>query len=60
MLEIQSTIQYIPNSYEMGGTGDDRKNVMLITGPNMGGKSTYMRQVVVRLLVYHSLASSSS
>ena len=60
MLEIQSTIQYIPNSYEMGGSGDDRKNVMLITGPNMGGKSTYMRQVVVLLLVYRSLASSSS
>lgn len=46
LLEIQSNIQYIPNSYDMGGSGADRKNVILITGPNMGGKSTYMRQVV--------------
>lgn len=46
LLEIQSSIQYIPNSYEMGGMEDNRQNVMLITGPNMGGKSTYMRQVM--------------
>lgn len=33
--------RYIANSLEM----DENQHVVLITGPNMGGKSTYMRQV---------------
>ena len=45
LLEIQSSIQYIPNDYDMKGKSEDGQNVVIITGPNMGGKSTYMRQV---------------
>ena len=42
LLEIQSNVQFIPNSYSMSSK---KQNVVIITGPNMGGKSTYMRQV---------------
>lgn len=33
--------EFIPNSIEMDG----QTNILLITGPNMSGKSTYMRQL---------------
>ena len=33
--------EYIPNTI----TFDSQTNVQLITGPNMSGKSTYMRQL---------------
>jgi DNA mismatch repair protein MutS len=33
--------EYIPNSVEM----DEDEMILLITGPNMSGKSTYMRQL---------------
>nr|XP_006004451.2 PREDICTED: DNA mismatch repair protein Msh3 isoform X1 [Latimeria chalumnae] len=36
--------QYVPNSTELEG---DKKRVMIITGPNMGGKSSYIRQVAL-------------
>ena len=44
LLEIQSGIQSIPNDYDFQ-CDQPAKNVVIITGPNMGGKSTYMRQV---------------
>uniref|UniRef100_A0AAG5D554 DNA mismatch repair protein n=1 Tax=Anopheles atroparvus TaxID=41427 RepID=A0AAG5D554_ANOAO len=36
---------YIPNGIAMGVDGEGRANLVLLTGPNMGGKSTLMRQV---------------
>ncbi|KAI1900432.1 hypothetical protein AGOR_G00049880 [Albula goreensis] len=36
--------QYVPNDTELQGDG---KRVMIITGPNMGGKSSYIRQVAL-------------
>ncbi|XP_038661311.1 DNA mismatch repair protein Msh3 isoform X1 [Scyliorhinus canicula] len=36
--------QYVPNSTELHGDG---QRVMVITGPNMGGKSSYIRQVAL-------------
>jgi DNA mismatch repair protein MutS len=39
----QSIINFVPNDTIM----DKQSNIMLITGPNMAGKSTYMRQVAL-------------
>ena len=40
---------FVPNSISLGG----KTRMQLVTGPNMGGKSTYMRQVaVITLLAY--------
>ncbi|KAK7115963.1 DNA mismatch repair protein Msh3-like [Littorina saxatilis] len=36
--------QYVPNSTHLNGDG---KRVMIVTGPNMGGKSSYIRQVAL-------------
>ncbi|KAL4623212.1 DNA mismatch repair protein Msh3 [Arapaima gigas] len=36
--------QYVPNDTNLQGNG---KRVMVITGPNMGGKSSYIRQVAL-------------
>ncbi|MDD3267430.1 MAG: DNA mismatch repair protein MutS [Burkholderiales bacterium] len=39
--------QFIANDLQM----DNSSNFMLITGPNMGGKSTYMRQCAIIILM---------
>lgn len=40
--------RYVPNSIEMD---DDDRQVLLITGPNMAGKSTVLRQVALTVLM---------
>ncbi|MDF7677010.1 DNA mismatch repair protein MutS [Neisseriaceae bacterium ESL0693] len=41
--------QFTPNDTRL----DDKHRLMLLTGPNMGGKSTYMRQVALIVLLAH-------
>ncbi|NWY29029.1 MSH3 protein, partial [Pheucticus melanocephalus] len=36
--------QYVPNTTSLSGDGE---RVMIITGPNMGGKSSYIKQVAL-------------
>ena len=38
---------YVPNDIIM----DDNTNILLITGPNMAGKSTYMRQLAITVIM---------
>lgn len=46
-LELQADRSFVPND---GRFADDRR-ILLITGPNMGGKSTYMRQTALVVLL---------
>lgn len=50
VVESMPGISFIPNSTRLGGGS----RMQLITGPNMGGKSTYMRQVAIISLLAHS------
>jgi len=40
--------RFVPNDCYLGG---ERQRVLLITGPNMGGKSTYLRQVALAVVM---------
>ncbi|MCI9435414.1 MAG: DNA mismatch repair protein MutS [Bacilli bacterium] len=39
--------EYVPNDIIM----DENTNILLITGPNMAGKSTYMRQLAISVIM---------
>ncbi len=41
--------KFVPNDTKL----DEEQRVMIITGPNMAGKSTYMRQVALIVLMAH-------
>jgi DNA mismatch repair protein MutS len=39
---------FVPNDVELDG---ERRQIVLLTGPNMGGKSTYLRQVALAVVM---------
>ena len=41
---------FVPNDIQLGG---DNGSILLITGPNMAGKSTYIRQVALIAILAH-------
>ncbi|MDD3341280.1 MAG: DNA mismatch repair protein MutS [Bacilli bacterium] len=47
VVEKVMTDTYVPNNIEM----DEDTNILLVTGPNMAGKSTYMRQVAITVIM---------
>ncbi len=49
VIEAQRQESFIPNDLCLS----PEQNALLITGPNMGGKSTYMRQVALIVILAH-------
>ncbi|HKY31901.1 MAG TPA: DNA mismatch repair protein MutS [Candidatus Polarisedimenticolia bacterium] len=41
---VRSQERFVPNDTTLGGDG---ARILIVTGPNMGGKSTYLRQVAL-------------
>ncbi|EWH01353.1 DNA mismatch repair protein MutS [Halomonas sp. BC04] len=50
VVEQVSDAPFVPNDLIM----DDSRRMLIITGPNMGGKSTYMRQAALITLLAHT------
>ncbi|MFC4249262.1 DNA mismatch repair protein MutS [Natribaculum luteum] len=44
---VEQTTEFVPNDVRM----DDDRGFLVVTGPNMSGKSTYMRQVALIVLL---------
>jgi len=49
--ELQRDPPFVPNDCTMD---PEDHNIILLTGPNMGGKSTYLRQVALIVLMAHA------
>ncbi|MBL7998423.1 MAG: DNA mismatch repair protein MutS [Candidatus Kapabacteria bacterium] len=45
--------RYVPNSTTLAGNTDGGEQIHIITGPNMAGKSCYLRQVGLIVLLAH-------
>ncbi len=50
VVEAESDEAFIPNDLLLS----DQRRMLIITGPNMGGKSTYMRQAALIVLLAHT------
>ncbi len=50
MVEAQSDAPFVPNDLTL----NDGRRLLIVTGPNMGGKSTYMRQTALIVLLAYT------
>lgn len=50
VLESDSTLEFVPNSIGLNSL----RRMLVITGPNMGGKSTYMRQIALLIIMAYA------
>lgn len=48
VIEQLSRASFVPNDVELDA---DHRQIVLLTGPNMGGKSTYLRQVALAVIM---------
>ena len=46
--------QFVPNDVHLGLSGEAKARFALITGPNMAGKSTFIRQTALLVLLAHA------
>jgi DNA mismatch repair protein MutS len=49
VVELNIDSPFVPNDVRM----DEQRRMLIITGPNMGGKSTYMRSVALVVVLAH-------
>jgi DNA mismatch repair protein MutS len=54
VLEQTLGSNFVPNDVKLGVSGDSGAPVALITGPNMAGKSTFIRQTALLVLLAHA------
>ena len=50
VVELMQNVDFIPNDLEIG---EKNNRIQIITGPNMAGKSTYMRQNALIIIMAH-------
>ena len=51
---VESQVEhFVANDIDLSGESSQNPQMLLITGPNMGGKSTYMRQAALIALLAH-------
>ncbi len=51
---VESQIEnFVANDVQLGAESTGKPQMLMITGPNMGGKSTYMRQIALIALLAH-------
>ncbi len=48
-VEQSSDAPFVPNDLDL----DDARSMLIVTGPNMGGKSTFMRQTALMVILAH-------
>lgn len=51
VLDVTLAERFVPNDCQLAPNGDQ---LLIITGPNMAGKSTYIRQVALLVLLAHT------